>query len=804
MRVHLNLSIIASLVAASIGFQNIAYAKVKDVDVVGSEKSGVQVYVNTQQRSLYQIALLSGISVSELRQLNKGILDKTDIVKVGERIILPSSSPLFASEQGGRVLPALGNQNGQNTNDVDYQVASALKAIGQQDWNNMSSDKLKDNATARLQSETEGYVRNQVRNNIVNPVEAAAQNLLSKFGTAELNLSVSDEFSLRGSSLKLFSPWYDSSSTVIFSQMSIAEYDKRTIGNFGLGQRWDVNPSWLIGYNVFLDHDFSRSHNRLGVGLEAWTDYLRLSANYYYPLSDWKESKDFEDYLERAARGFDIRAQAYLPSYPHLGASLMFEKYYGDEVALFGKDRLQKDPSAVTFGVDYTPVPMFTIRGEHKQGSNSNTEAKVDFKMNYRIGVPLKDQLDPDKVAAARSLKGSRYDFVDRNNNIVLEYKDQRLLINLGAFPTPLNENQVYDLIVEGKARKAIENVSFAGSFDTAKYLSNSNVRSFEGWKLTTPPFVINGQKVAKHKLAMLVTSGGKTIRSNTIDIQIEKNDSRRPHLLATENGNTASLTAKLAYDNNGVTENFNDNEVFNKYPNNFSDKGALDLLNDYWIITDAVTGEKIILRDSCEGNQTGLCAVVKQVIKKKGENGAADEFGIVIEYEGKANVVLVLPEYPESNTVKIGSEVTGNADEIEVWIKKQGQDGFELVATTPGDKPWELDAKKHGDLLATGNTVMIKAFKNAAEGERVQITNPETAWSLTGDNKLACDGIVTDLTDGNDPAKRFEVGYGTQYTIPVKNAGSYAFKGRSLNNVTATPEACAGDQGFSLRVDVE
>ncbi|MDA5519192.1 inverse autotransporter beta domain-containing protein, partial [Yersinia intermedia] len=75
------------------------------------------------------------------------------------------------------------------------------------------------------------------------------------------------------------------------------------------------------------------------------------------PLSGWKDSKDFDDYLERPARGFDVRFQGYLPAYQQLGASAVYEQYYGDEVALFGKDNLQKDPSAATIGVDYTPFP---------------------------------------------------------------------------------------------------------------------------------------------------------------------------------------------------------------------------------------------------------------------------------------------------------------------------------------------------------------------------------------------------------------------------------------------------------------
>ncbi|HAN7547534.1 TPA: intimin-like inverse autotransporter protein SinH, partial [Escherichia coli] len=104
--------------------------------------------------------------------------------------------------------------------------------------------------------------------------------------------------------------------------------------------------------------DFTRGHRRLGLGAEAWTDYLKFSGNYYHPLSDWKDSEDFDFYEERPARGWDIRAEAWLPAYPQLGGKIVFEQYYGNEVALFGTDSLEKDPFAVTLGVKYQPVPL--------------------------------------------------------------------------------------------------------------------------------------------------------------------------------------------------------------------------------------------------------------------------------------------------------------------------------------------------------------------------------------------------------------------------------------------------------------
>ena len=70
----------------------------------------------------------------------------------------------------------------------------------------------------------------------------------------------------------------------------------------------------MAGVNTFIDHDLSRSHTRIGVGAEYWRDYLKLSANGYIRASGWKKSPDIEDYQERPANGWDIRAEGYLPA----------------------------------------------------------------------------------------------------------------------------------------------------------------------------------------------------------------------------------------------------------------------------------------------------------------------------------------------------------------------------------------------------------------------------------------------------------------------------------------------------------
>ncbi|HFG4068463.1 TPA: inverse autotransporter beta domain-containing protein [Escherichia coli] len=254
------------------------------------------------------------------------------------------------------------------------------------------------------------------------------QEWLGKYGTARVKLNADKDFSLKDSSLEMLYPIYDTPTNMLFTQGAIHRTDDRTQSNIGFGWRHFSGNDWMAGVNTFIDHDLSRSHTRIGIGTEYWRDYLKLSANGYIRASGWKKSPDVEDYQERPANGWDIRAEGYLPAWPQLGASLMYEQYYGDEVGLFGKDKRQKDPHAITAEVNYTPVPLLTLSAEHKQGKSGQNDTRFGLEVNYRIGEPLEKQLDTDSIRERRVLAGSRYDLVERNNNIVLEYRKAEVI----------------------------------------------------------------------------------------------------------------------------------------------------------------------------------------------------------------------------------------------------------------------------------------------------------------------------------------------------------------------------------------
>lgn len=253
------------------------------------------------------------------------------------------------------------------------------------------------------------------------------QQWLSRFGTARVQLDADKNFSLKNSQLGLLVPLYEQKDSLVFTQGSIHRTDDRTQSNLGFGYRW-FGGGWMLGANTFLDYDLSRDHARLGFGGEYWRDFLKLGINTYHRLTNWKDSPDLEDYEERPASGWGARVQYWLPALPQFGGKLTYEQYYGDEVALFGRDNRLRNPHAITAGVNYTPVPLLTLSAEQRQGKAGENDTRFGVEMNYQLGMPWQHQINPDMVAAMHSLAGSRYDLVDRNNNIVLEYRKKEVI----------------------------------------------------------------------------------------------------------------------------------------------------------------------------------------------------------------------------------------------------------------------------------------------------------------------------------------------------------------------------------------
>lgn len=283
--------------------------------------------------------------------------------------------------------------------------------------------------------------------------------------TSEISVSAGND-GVRNISFDLLKPLFEDGDDLIFTQVGFRRSnryteDYRNTINLGIGYR-HMYEKILLGANTFYDSDITGHNNRLGFGVEAWADYIKLAANSYLRLSDWKKSVDMYDYMERPANGWDLRVDGYLPQYPQLGAKFMYEQYYGDNVGLFGSSNQQKDPNAATIGLNYTPIPLVTLSTDYRQGQGGESDTTIKLALNFQLGVPMKKQLSPDEIRSSRLLTNAKYDLVNRNNEIVMDYRKNEL--GTLTLPATINSSPNATILFPIAFTGSIRNVSWTGS----------------------------------------------------------------------------------------------------------------------------------------------------------------------------------------------------------------------------------------------------------------------------------------------------------------------------------------------------
>ncbi|HGC1230155.1 TPA: inverse autotransporter adhesin IatC [Escherichia coli] len=451
------------------------------------------------------VAARFGITVDELRRLNqfRTFARGFDHVRQGDERDVPlinSNSP------EARNLKAM--QMERDGKDPQMQVAEVAQQSGTLLARDMDSE--------QAASMARGWVASSA--------SAQATDWLSRWGTARVSLGVDEDFSLKSSSFEFLHPWYETPDNLVFSQHTLHRTDDRTQTNHGIGWRY-FTSSWMSGVNMFIDHDLTRYHTRTGMGVEYWRDYLKLSGNGYLRLSNWRSAPELDnDYEARPANGWDLRAEGWLPAWPQLGGKLVYEQYYGDEVALFGKDERQNDPHAITAGLSYTPVPLISFSAEQRQGKQGENDTRIGMELTLQPGHSLQKQLDPAEVAARRSLVGSRYDLVDRNNNIVLEYRKKELVRLTLTDPLKGKPGEVKSLVSSLQTKYALKGYDIeAASLQSA---GGKVAVSGKDIQVTIPPYRFTAMPETDNTYPIAVTaedSKGNFSRREESMVVVEK-----------------------------------------------------------------------------------------------------------------------------------------------------------------------------------------------------------------------------------------------------------------------------------------
>ncbi|WP_423244857.1 inverse autotransporter beta domain-containing protein, partial [Erwinia persicina] len=357
-------------------------------------------------------------------------------------------------------------------------------------------------------------------------------------------------------------PLMDRDDSLLFSQVGMRNNQARNTVNAGLGYR-QYTGDWMLGINTFYDYDYTGGNRRLGAGVEAWRDYLKLSANGYYGLTGWHQSvlSAMKDYDERPANGFDMNAEAYLPSMPSLGMSLKYARYLGSGISVAesspSPDTLKNNPAVLTAGINYTPFPLLTFSALRSFGDASDT--RLEMGVNYRLGVPFYRQISPDSVDLNRSLAGSKYDFVDRNYNIVMQYRKQDLLrIELPAHMQAQAADTVTIPLRVSRDKYGIKSVDWSVSPELIAHGGHYKELSSEVLQVTLPAYVFGvGGKAPQSYPIQAVARDKEGNLSNTATMSLDVVPSQNvitgltlspdAEILPANNAKSYTVTARVA-----------------------------------------------------------------------------------------------------------------------------------------------------------------------------------------------------------------------------------------------------------------
>ncbi|EJG5926876.1 inverse autotransporter beta domain-containing protein, partial [Salmonella enterica] len=382
----------------------------------------VQPYVINEGEGVDDVAKRFNISVKQLGELNQFRIFSRGFenVKAGDEIDVP-----------------VGYLGQKNTDKTDF-IKSGPRRVSAVSELTGNMNKMMSTGPDLATPGASDSANNMTRTMISGAATTEIQQWFSQWGTTRVQINLNKKFSLDESSFDTLLPIYDTENNTFYSQLGIRNKDGRNTFNFGIGTR-AIKNDWVLGVNSFYDFDSTGDNHRVGFGLEGWANYLQLSANSYFRLNSWQQSRDFPDYNERPANGFDIRTNAWLPSFPQLGAKLGYEQYFGKQVALLDKNDLQKNPYIITAGLNYTPFPLLTLGIEQRFGKNDNNDTQLYLQLNYRPADNWESQINPSDVSGMRQISENRYNLVDRNNDFVFEYQKQNLI------SLALSNNQIFD-----------------------------------------------------------------------------------------------------------------------------------------------------------------------------------------------------------------------------------------------------------------------------------------------------------------------------------------------------------------------
>ncbi|MGL6627798.1 inverse autotransporter beta domain-containing protein, partial [Aeromonas jandaei] len=457
----------------------------------------------------------------------------TPTVRAAQQPANSSNSQVVEVLNNEQTLPDLGSSISSTPSFDAQALESTMATIATDVGQMLSNSNVGDVAKSRAISASESAAN------------SAINSWAGQFGTASFSIDSTGK-----GTIDFLLSVLDGNDYLFYTQLGARTDSDRSFINAGIGSRYFLSDL-MVGVNSFYDYDLTGYNRRLGIGVEAWRDYFKLAANGYFRLNDWQQSvlDEMVDYNERPANGMDIRLQAYIPSYPQLGGNVTFEQYWGNEVALVSSNERAKNPFAFSYGAEYTPFPLLSFGIGHKH-SGSSHEATVAMELNFQLGVSLDKQLDGGSVAQSRTLMGSRYDLVDRNHHIIMEYQKQTLVSLALQSSGVATAGSVVTITPTVTAKYGVEKINW----DAAALLMDGGSLTEQGnaaLLVTLPAIKSGGQPPTYIIGGVAVDRKGNRSERATVVIQMVQGESvsGNPALMLSKSQALANGTDEIAVD---------------------------------------------------------------------------------------------------------------------------------------------------------------------------------------------------------------------------------------------------------------
>ncbi len=207
------------------------------------------------------------------------------------------------------------------------------------------------------------------------------------------------------------------------------DVSRHTLNIGGAYRYLTVDEQYLLGANMFFDHQWPYNHSRISIGVDAKAKDLSLAANYYRPLSDYRDSRtaaNGDKYEERALEGYDVEVGYTTPFLPALSIFGKGYQYFRET---------DDDIRGMELSAEYKVRDNFLLKGAivEENGGRDGVELALQY------SVPLYDPEEPNLVLADiepsagkefASMRSKIFEKVRRENRIRVE---ERLKVDPNA-----------------------------------------------------------------------------------------------------------------------------------------------------------------------------------------------------------------------------------------------------------------------------------------------------------------------------------------------------------------------------------